>query len=140
MEASCLFCRIINKELLSSIVYEDDIAMAFMDIQPVNKGHVLVVPKKHFVTLDDCDEETAKHLISVVKKVNNSVTKAVKCEGILNLVANGKSAGQEIFHLHFHIIPRNKKDGFEFKFADDYETKKERKVLDETAERIRKEL
>lgn len=136
----CTFCKIIDKEFQSSIVYEDDIAIAFMDIQPVNEGHVLIVPKKHYITLDDCDEETAKHLMAVTKRLNNSVSKAVKCEGILNLIANGKEAGQEIFHLHIHIIPRYKNDGFGLKFADEYFRKKERKVLDETAEKIKKEV
>lgn len=134
----CLFCRIINKELQSSIVYEDDIAIAFMDTQPVNEGHTLVVPKKHFVTLEDCDEETAKHLMAVTKKLNSSVLKAAKCEGVLNLIANGKEAGQEIYHLHIHIIPRFKNDGFGFKFNDEYFVKKERKALDETASRIKR--
>lgn len=136
----CTFCKIIAKEFQSSIVYEDDIAIAFMDIQPVNEGHTLVVPKKHYVTLEDCDEETAKHLMVVTKKLNSAVSKAFKSEGILNLTANGEDAGQEIFHLHIHIIPRFKDDGFGLKFADEYFVKKERKFLQETAEKIRKEL
>jgi histidine triad (HIT) family protein len=76
----------------------------------------------------------------VTKRLNNSVSKAVKCEGVLNLIANGKEAGQEIFHLHIHIIPRFKNDGFGLKFSDEYFVKKERKALDETAEKIKKEL
>lgn len=136
----CKFCKIISKEYYSSIVYEDDIAMAFMDIQPVNQGHTLVVPKKHYVTLEDCDEDTAKHLMAITKKLNNSISKAVKCEGILNLIANGEDAGQEIFHLHIHIVPRFKNDGFGLKFADEYFEEKDIKVLDETAERIRREI
>jgi len=137
---NCTFCKIINKEYQSSIVYEDDIAVAFMDIQPVNEGHLLVVPKKHYVTLDDCDEETAKHLMTVTKKLNSAVSKSVKCEGVLNLIANGEAAGQEIFHLHIHIVPRFKNDGFGLKFSDEYFVKKERKTLDETAEKIIKAL
>lgn len=133
----CTFCKIVNKEFQSSIVYEDDIVVAFMDIQPVNEGHTLVVPKKHFVTLDDCDEEIAKHLMAVTKKLNNAVLKAAKCEGVLNLIANGEAAGQEIFHLHIHIVPRFKNDGFGLKFADEYFVPKERKALDETAEKIK---
>jgi histidine triad (HIT) family protein len=137
----CIFCKIINKEFQdSSIVYEDDVAIAFMDIQPVNEGHTLVVPKKHFVTLEDCDEETAKHLMAVTKKLNSSVLKSVKAEGVLNLIANGEDAGQEIFHLHIHIVPRFKNDGFELRFPDGYETIKEQKVLDITAEKIKKEI
>lgn len=136
----CTFCKIINKEIQSSIVYEDDIAIAFMDIQPVNEGHTLVVPKKHYETLEDCDEETAKHLMAVTKKLNTSVSKAVKCEGVLNLIANGEAAGQEIFHLHIHIVPRFKNDGFGLKFSYEYFIPKERKTLDETAEKIKKAI
>lgn len=140
MENSCAFCKIANKELSSSIVYEDDIAIAFMDIQPVNEGHTLVVPKKHYATLEDCDEETAKHLMAVTKKLNTSVTKAVKSEGVLNLIANGEAAGQEIFHLHIHIVPRNSNDGFGLKFSDEYFIEKEWKQLEATAEKIRGEV
>jgi histidine triad (HIT) family protein len=137
---NCTFCKIIKKEFQTKLVYEDDIAIAFMDIQPVNEGHVLVVPKKHFVTLEDCDEDTAKHLMAVTKKLNNAVSKAVKCEGVLDLIANGEAAGQEIFHLHIHIVPRFKNDGFGLKFSDEYFVPKERKALDETAEKIIKVL
>ncbi len=136
----CIFCKIVSKEYQSSIIYEDDIAIAFMDIQPVNEGHTLVVPKKHFVTLEDCDEETAKHLMAVTKKLNSSVLKSVKAEGILNLIANGEASGQEIFHVHIHIVPRFENDGFGLKFPEGYETIKDKTVLDETAERIKKEI
>jgi histidine triad (HIT) family protein len=137
---NCIFCKIANKELPSSILYEDEDVIAFLDIKPVNEGHTLVIPKKHFVTLDDCDEEVAKHLIVVLKRLNISVCKAVNCEGIFNAAMNGESAGQEVFHLHFHIIPRFKDDGFGFRFPKSYEIKKERKMLDEIAARIRKEI
>jgi len=134
----CIFCKITNRELESSIVYEDDIAIAFMDIQPVNPGHTLVIPKKHFVTMDDCDDETAKHLISVVKKLNMQVAKAAGAKGIFNAVMNGEEAGQEVFHLHFHIIPRYNNDGFGFYFRDGYEDKlPARSELNEMAEKIK---
>lgn len=134
----CIFCKIINRELESSIVYEDDIAIAFMDIQPVNEGHTLVIPKKHYITMEDCDVETLKHLIAVVKKLNVQVAKATGAKGIFNAVMNGEEAGQEVFHLHFHIVPRFHNDGFGFYFPDDYENKlPARSELDEMAEKIK---
>jgi len=134
----CIFCKIVNKRLPSSIVYEDENVVAFLDIKPVSEGHTLVVPKRHFVTLNDCEEEVAKHLVVVLKRLNISVSKAVHCDGVLNAVMNGEFAGQEVFHLHFHIIPRFKNDGFGFRFPESYEIKKEREIFDEVASRIRK--
>lgn len=136
----CVFCQIVNKKSPASVLYEDDDVIAFMDIKPVTKGHALVIPKKHFVTLDDCDEETAKKMVAVLKKLNKAISRAVKSEGILNLVANGEAAGQEVFHLHFHIIPRFKNDGFSFRFPDDYEVKKSREELEKTAKLIREKI
>ncbi len=139
----CIFCDIVNKKVPASVVYEDEKSMAFLDIYPITKGHTLVIPKKHFITLDDCDEEAAKHLISVVKKLNPTICKSVKCEGILNEVMNGEAAGQEIFHLHFHIVPRYKDDGFGWIYPKDYgyrEKSTERDILDGVAERIRNNL
>lgn len=134
----CIFCKIINRELESSIVYEDDIAIAFMDIQPVNEGHTLVIPKKHYITMEDCDEETLKHLIAIVKKLNVQVAKATGAKGIFNSVMNGEEAGQEVFHVHFHIIPRYKNDGFGFYFPRGYrEILPKRSLLDEFAEKIK---
>lgn len=135
---NCIFCKIINREAPSSIVYEDDIVIAFMDIQPVNQGHTLVIPKKHYVTMNDCDEETAKHLISIVKKLNPQIAKASEAKGIFNAVMNGEEAGQEVFHLHFHIIPRFHGDGFGFYFPKEYKNLPERSSLDEMADKIRK--
>jgi len=137
----CIFCKIINKESDASVIYEDEDCLAFLDVYPITEGHTLVIPKKHCATLEDCDEETAKHLISVIKKLNGVVAKAVKSEGILNEVMNGEAAGQEVFHLHFHIIPRYKDDGFGWVYPKGYREQLEpREKLDEVAARIRKEI
>lgn len=137
---NCIFCDIVERKAPLSVVYEDEVCLAFMDINPINVGHVLLIPKQHFVTLDDCDEEITKHLISVVKKLNRAVQKATKCEGILNDIMNGEAAGQEIFHLHIHIVPRNKGDGFGWHFPKGYREKiTPRDVLDEMASKIKQE-
>lgn len=136
--SDCIFCKIISKELPASIVYEDDEAIAFLDIYPITEGHTLVIPKKHFVTLSDCDEKTAQHLITVIKKLNGAVSKSVKCEGILNEVMNGEAAGQEVFHVHFHIVPRYDGDGFGWFYPKGYREKiEEREKLDEVAAKIK---
>lgn len=137
----CTFCKIVNKEESASIVFEDDKSLAFLDIYPITEGHTLVIPKKHFISLDDCDEETAKHLIVIVKKLNGVVCKSVRCEGILNEVMNGEASGQEIFHLHIHIIPRNKNDGFGWFYPKGYRDKiKPREELEIIANKIKKEI
>lgn len=134
----CIFCQIANKTGHSSIVYEDDICIAFLDIYPISQGHTLVIPKKHFVTLEDCDNETAKHLITVVKKLNVAIKKTTNCDGILNEVMNGEAAGQEIFHVHFHIVPRFENDGFDWTYPEGYHKKAESKEeLDKVAEQIK---
>ena len=139
--SDCIFCKIVDKELPASVVYEDDKSLAFLDIYPVTEGHTLVIPKKHYETLTDCEEEIAKHLITVIKKLNGVVCRAVRCEGILNEAMNGEAAGQEVFHLHFHIIPRCKDDGFGWFYPKGYREKIEpRETLDEIAERIKHEI
>jgi len=101
----CVFCKIINKELPAYIVYEDEDTMAFLDINPVSKGHLLVVPKKHYSRLSEIPQEELKRffqgLQNVVKMVESNLSKHY------NIVVNqGELAGQVINHLHFHIIPR----------------------------------
>ena len=134
----CIFCQIVRRELESSVVHEDQDCIAFLDIQPVNSGHTLVIPKAHYVTLEDCPDEIARHLISITKKLNLSVSQSVRAEGIFNAIMNGEAANQEIFHLHLHIIPRFRDDGFGFVFADTYgKVFPDRSELDSIAERIR---
>jgi len=101
----CVFCKIINKELPAYIIYEDENTMAFLDINPVSKGHLLVVPKRHYSKLSEMPieelEKFFKGLQNVIKIVEN------KLSNHYNIVVNqGEKAGQVINHLHFHIIPR----------------------------------
>ena len=108
---NCLFCKIVNKEVPCSKVYEDDKILGFLSIEPINKGHVLIIPKEHYINILDVDEIVLKDIISVVKKVALGVKKAVNADGIVITQNNGKCAGQAIMHLHFHVIPRFKGDG-----------------------------
>ena len=133
-----LFIKIIAGELPCSKVYEDDLVFAFMDIRPINQGHVLVVPKQHAQLIKDIDDETVARMFVVAKKINIALRNSdIRTEGINFLMADGKAAGQEVYHSHLHIIPRYAKDGFRFKFGENYPQMPAREVLDQTAEMIR---
>jgi histidine triad (HIT) family protein len=108
MSESCTFCKIARKEAPASTVYEDEEVIAFMSIQPINVGHTLVVPKKHYENIYEIPEEEVAHLYRVVKKLAYAVKKAVDAEGIRIVQNNGEAAGQVIFHMHVHIIPMYK--------------------------------
>ena len=107
-----IFTKIISKEIPAEIVYEDEHTLAFLDINPKRKGHTLVVPKKYVRDIFELDEKTGTHLMKTVVLVSNAVKKATRSGGINLIVNNGKDSGQEVLHLHFHIIPRFKKTEF----------------------------
>lgn len=132
----CLFCRIIAGELPSSKVYEDDQIVAFLDLFPVKKGHTLVVPKKHLENFVLTDDETLLALTRVAKHISTGVMKAVNADGCVVSTNNGKAAGQEVFHLHWHIIPRFDEDGLNGWPHGAYEADEK----EEYAAEIRKEL
>lgn len=102
----CVFCRIINKEIPSNIVYEDDKFLAIFDISQSTKGHTLVLPKKHFENIFELDDVTTNEIFGVVKKVSEKLKKAFNPDGFNMISNNGLEAGQSIFHFHIHIIPR----------------------------------
>lgn len=107
----CIFCKIIKGELPATKLYEDDKALAFLDISPVNIGHALVIPKEHFENILETPEDVIAHMMKVVKKVSHGI-EGLKCDGI-NITMNNKSAaGQVVFHSHIHVIPRYVGDGF----------------------------
>jgi histidine triad (HIT) family protein len=103
--SECVFCKIVRKEVLASIVYEDTMVAAFLSHRPVNVGHTLVVPKKHYENIYEIPEDEAAYLFGVVKKVTEAVKASVNPQGIRIVQNNGEAAGQVVFHLHVHIIP-----------------------------------
>ena len=107
----CLFCQIINKEIPSHTIFEDDKVVAFLDINPVNPGHTLVVPKVHSTTLIEATDEDVIALTLAVKKLAPALCAATECDGWNLEVNNGNAAGQLIDHTHWHIIPRRLDDG-----------------------------
>ena len=110
MGENCIFCKIISNEIPSQKIFEDGNTFAFLDINPASKGHVLVIPKKHYETLVDVPEEELKQLIVSVKKIAQAILKATKASGFNVLQNNGKVAGQLVNHIHFHVIPRFEND------------------------------
>lgn len=106
----CIFCKIINGEIPSAKVYEDSDFLAILDINPVSKGHVLVLPKRHCENLFDMDDELLSKTLKVLQKIGVAMRKALKVDGINLIQNNGKDAGQIIFHSHFHLIPRRAGD------------------------------
>lgn len=108
---NCVFCKIISGEFSCRKIYEDDKTLAFLDISKDVDGHILVVPKKHFKNLLDCDNETLSAVMETVKKVSNHLVDNCGYEGVNLLNCTDESAGQTVPHLHIHIIPRKNGDG-----------------------------
>jgi histidine triad (HIT) family protein len=102
----CIFCKIVRKQAPVSEIYEDETAMSFLDIRPLNLGHTLVIPKTHFVDIFDISEKDLTSVHKVVKLVSFAVKKATDADGISIIQQNGKAAGQDIFHFHIHVVPR----------------------------------
>ena len=140
-ETDCVFCKLISDELEVSVIYQDDLCLALMDIQPVNPGHVLVVPRRHATQLADLDAEEGAQMFRVAQRVAAALRKCgVRCEGVNFFLADGEAAGQEVFHVHLHVLPRYSGDGFGLKLPPDYHDKPAREELNQIAQRIRFEF
>ncbi|TXT57741.1 MAG: hypothetical protein BAJATHORv1_10445 [Candidatus Thorarchaeota archaeon] len=116
----CIFCKIVRGEIPSAKVFEDDVVMAFMDIYPLNTGHCLLIPKDHYTNMFDVDKDVLAHMARRLADLTRMVNNAFDPDGVLNTIANGSGAGQEVPHLHIHVIPRNRGANFGFRFPDDY--------------------
>ena len=106
MKNNCVFCAIAEGEIPSFKIYEDELVLAYLDINPFTKGHTLVIPKAHTAGLLDTPDETLAAIISRVKKVAGHIKGALPCDGFNILQNNGEAAGQTVMHVHFHIVPR----------------------------------
>lgn len=136
MKAECVFCQIIAGGSPASIFYEDDAVLGFMDIDPVTRGHALVIPKRHAAYLADLDEETGRRLWTVTQRTAAAIRRSgVKCEGINLFLADGEAAQQEILHVHMHVFPRYRGDPF--KLVVERGARPSRDELDRTAREIK---
>lgn len=136
-----VFSKILSGEFEASFVYRDELVSAFLDVNPVNPGHVLVIPNKPGQYLHDLDDETGARLFNVGRKIAEALRNSgIKCEGVNLFLADGVPAGQEVFHVHLHIIPRFTGDGFGLKRPAIDKEACTRPALNSLAEKIKKEL
>jgi len=134
----CIFCKIVRREAPASVVREDASTLAFMDIQPMNKGHVLVIPKAHAEYIEDLPPEAVGPILEAAREVSRALrTSGIRCEAVSLYLANGKEAGQEVFHAHMHVIPRWRGDGLGLRVRPDRGRVADRTELDTLAARIR---
>jgi histidine triad (HIT) family protein len=115
-QQQCPFCGIVDKKIDAKTVYEDGIVMAVLDINPANKGHVILFPKKHHQFLFQVSDTEAAHMFKIVNKISLAMVNGLNAEGNNIFVANGQIAGQNASHVIVHIIPRYKDDGIDFKW------------------------
>lgn len=132
----CIFCKIIAGEIPAKKIYEDENVLSFLDISPVNFGHALVIPKKHYTDLLSADEATLSFLMLAVKKIAPILIRKVGASGFNLNLNNGSVAGQVVDHLHFHIIPRFTNDGLKLWLGGDYDHKRSEKLIEEIKESL----
>jgi len=136
--SECIFCRIAEKEIPATIVYEDDETLVFMDIGPIIKGHALVISKKHYDPVTDTPDEIVAKLHVVAKKIAKAQMNGLGADGVNIMQNNGKASGQEVPHIHVHVIPRYNDDGHHWNWnAGTYDDFEEMKIL---AEKMRKQF
>ena len=134
----CIFCRIVRKEIPCYKIYEDNDILAFLDRNPVNPGHTLVIPKKHYETILNADDETLKKLAIAIKKISNAMYKGLKLNGFNIGINQFSAAGQVVPHLHVHIIPRKENDNLRLWPTREYESEEEKKRVQEKITRLLK--
>jgi histidine triad (HIT) family protein len=138
MSDECVICQLVTSEIEVSMLHQDELCSAFMDIQPVTPGHLLVVPNRHAVFLADITEDEGAQIFRIGQRMAAALRKCgVKCEGVNFFVADGVAAGQEVFHVHLHVIPRFPGDGFGLKLPPDYKDRPPRSELNDIAGKLR---
>ncbi|AOW93441.1 HIT family hydrolase [Rhodococcus sp. WMMA185] len=134
----CVFCAIIAGRAESSVVYQDEQVMAFMDIRPWTPGHLLVIPRRHASGLADLDPADGAAVFSAGQRIATTLRSgSMRAEGVNLFLADGVAAGQEVFHVHLHVVPRATGDGFGLRGAP---SSPSRIALDQTAGVIRSSL
>ena len=136
-DSNCIFCKIANGEIPSKTVYEDERFRVILDISPASKGHAIILVKNHAANVFELSEEDASAIYVVAKKVATAMKKVLNCDGVNILQNNGEVAGQTVFHLHMHVIPRYKDDHVQITWQHGEETDV---ISDAILEEIQKEL
>ena len=135
--SDCIFCSIVRGEAPASLTHEDDSVIAFMDIQPITHGHMLVVPREHAVLMHDVNETVAMRAFRVARRMASLARHTLGAQGVNLLVMDGEVAFQDIPHFHIHVIPRYAGDGFGLTFPKTYEHPPSRAELETVAAAIR---
>lgn len=136
-EDACIFCEILAGNAEASFVYRDEVCSAFMDVRPVTPGHVLVVPNRHAASPTEVEPEDWARVAEVGRQLAGALPGAgIRCEGVNLFLADGEIAGQEVFHVHLHVLPRFSGDGFGLRFPEGYPSFAPRDELDAMADRI----
>lgn len=139
--SNCIFCKIIEGDIPSAKIYEDEHVYAFMDIMPVTKGHVLLIPKKHIENIYHFTEEDAAEFFKAAPKVANALKDEFEPIGMNLLQNNGSAAGQTVFHYHLHFIPRyDETDGFNLSTWESKQAEFTTEKVQALAEKIRQKL
>jgi histidine triad (HIT) family protein len=133
----CIFCAIVQGRALAETIFEDEETLAFMDINPANPGHTLVIPKRHVRDVYELDEETAAAVMKATVKVTRAIKRALQPNGMNLVQSNERAGGQDVFHFHMHIIPRWYGDGL--RLARPPEVRRTMSI-EEAAARIRREM
>lgn len=136
-DENCIFCKIANGEIPSATVYEDGDFRVILDLGPASKGHALILPKSHFKDICEADKDTAGKLFPLAAKIGQAVKKGLGASGFNVVQNNGTSAGQTVFHLHVHVIPRYEGGPEMVAWAPGHADSDE---LAETADRIKEAL
>lgn len=116
VDNDCIFCKIIAGAIPSKTVYEDEDYKAILDVSPASQGHVIILPKNHAANIFELSDEDARGIMPVAKKIAAAQMKVFGCDGVNVLQNNGEAAGQTVFHLHVHVIPRYKGDTVDIKW------------------------
>ena len=136
--SDCIFCKIANKEIPATIIYEDEEVLVFMDIGPIIKGHALVIPKKHYDPVTQTPDELLAKLHLTAKRIAKAQMNALGAGGVNIMQNNGAAAGQEVSHIHVHVIPRFEGDGHHWNWnAKEYDNFDE---MAELADKMRTHL
>jgi histidine triad (HIT) family protein len=116
MENDCIFCRIVRGEIPAKIVYEDELVLCFLDVNPKTKGHLLIIPKEHYENIFDTPDDSLERINVVAKKMGLLLKERLGAKGVNVINASGKDAQQSVFHLHYHVVPRFLDDGMDLWF------------------------
>ena len=137
MEQGCIFCRIASGDAPASIVYEDDTVIAFLDTLPISPGHTLVIPRRHAASLAKLDPDDGASVMQVAQRMAGVLRRSgIRCEAVNLLLNDGVEAGQRVFHIHMHVIPRWSGDNARLR-RDPNEALSPREELDALAQQIR---